>query len=546
MKNQSRLWMILGAVLAFALVATACGDDEPAAVDTSAADAAEAMAAEAMAEADAAQAQAEAAQAEADAAQAAVADAQAEADAAAAMAAEAEAALAAAQAEGEGSVDPEVVAELEAQMAEAMAEAEAAADRAADAEEAMEAAMMELEMSLAGSVVTVLGPETGSEAEGFLAGFEPLRERTGIVVRYSGTRDATTELNLAVEAGDPPDIVIIPQPGRILQFGESGDAVAIPDSIMANIGGSYDQFWFDLATTGGNVYGVPNKGDVKSLVWYSPQGFADNGYEIPQTWAELESLMEQMKGNGQTPWCVGIESGAATGWAFTDWMEDMMLRLHGPAVYDQWVSHEIPFNDPRVVEVAEFVGSIWFAEGNVSGGRDLISQRSFREMAAAHLNGECMMHRQANFAGAHYLEAGASSLGPDGDVNVFYLPTISAEFGTVVLGAGTHAVAFTDKPETLAVLEYIGTAEYANARIASDKGGFLSPNRDHDTSLYSSSFDRALAEILVSANPFRFDASDLMPGEVGAGEFWRSGTDYVSGSKTAQEFADDTEDAWPS
>ncbi|MYE96357.1 MAG: carbohydrate ABC transporter substrate-binding protein [Acidimicrobiaceae bacterium] len=546
MKNQSRLWMILGAVLAFALVATACGDDEPAAVDTSAADAAEAMAAEAMAEADAAQAQAEAAQAEADAAQAAVADAQAEADAAAAMAAEAEAALAAAQAEGEGSVDPEVVAELEAQMAEAMAEAEAAADRAADAEEAMEAAMMELEMSLAGSVVTVLGPETGSEAEGFLAGFEPLRERTGIVVRYSGTRDATTELNLAVEAGDPPDIVIIPQPGRILQFGESGDAVAIPDSIMANIGGSYDQFWFDLATTGGNVYGVPNKGDVKSLVWYSPQGFADNGYEIPQTWAELESLMEQMKGNGQTPWCVGIESGAATGWAFTDWMEDMMLRLHGPAVYDQWVSHEIPFNDPRVVEVAEFVGNIWFAEGNVSGGRDLISQRSFREMAAAHLNGECMMHRQANFAGAHYLEAGASSLGPDGDVNVFYLPTISDEFGTVVLGAGTHAVAFTDKPETLAVLEYIGTAEYANARIASDKGGFLSPNRDHDTSLYSSSFDRALAEILVSANPFRFDASDLMPGEVGAGEFWRSGTDYVSGSKTAQEFADDTEDAWPS
>ena len=544
MKKHSRLWLILGALLSLALVAAACGDDEPA--DTSAADAAaaaaEADAAAAEAEAEAAAADAAAAEAEAAAAEAAAADAQAEADAAAARAAEAEAALAAAMAEGEGAVDPEVVAELEAQMAEAQAEADAAAARAAEAE----AAMQEMEMSLAGSVVTILGPETGSEAEGFLAGFEPLRERTGIVVRYSGTRDATTELNLAVEAGDPPDIVIIPQPGRILQFGESGDAVAIPDSIMANIGGSYDQFWFDLATTGGNVYGVPNKGDVKSLVWYSPQDFADNGYEIPQSWAELEALMEQMKGNGQTPWCVGIESGAATGWAFTDWMEDMMLRIHGPAVYDQWVSHEIPFNDSRVVEVAEFVGSIWFAEGNVSGGRDLISQRSFREMAAAHLNGECMMHRQANFAGAHYLEAGASSLGPDGDVNVFYLPTISDEFGTVVLGAGTHAVAFTDKPETLAVLEYIGTAEYANARIMSDKGGFLSPNRDHDTSLYSSSFDRALAEILVSANPFRFDASDLMPGEVGAGEFWRSGTDYVSGSKTAQEFADDTEDAWPS
>ena len=542
MSKLSRLWMILGALLSLALVAAACGDDEPVA-DTSAADAAAAQAEAAAAEA---MAEAEAAQAEAEEAQAAVAAAQAEADAAAAEAAEAEAALAAAMAEGEGAVDPAVVADLEAQMADAMAEAEAAAARAADAEAAMEAAMMEMEMSLSGSVVTILGPETGSEAEGFLAGFEPLRERTGIVVRYSGTRDATTELNLAVEAGDPPDIVIIPQPGRIKQFGESGDAVALPQEMLDRISGSYDPFWFDLASTGGNVYGVPNKGDVKSLVWYSPQGFDGNGYDIPQTWAELETLMEQMKADGNTPWCVGIESGAATGWAFTDWMEDMMLRLHGPEVYDQWVAHEIPFNDPRVVAVATVVGDVWFAEGNVSGGRDLISQRSFREMAAAHLNGECMMHRQANFAGAHYLEAGASSLGPDGDVNVFYLPTVSDEYGTVVLGAGTHAVAFTDKPETLAVLEYIGTAEYANARILADKGGFLSPNRDHDTTLYSSSFDQGLAEILVSADPFRFDASDLMPGEVGAGEFWRSGTDYVSGSKTAQEFADDVEDAWPS
>lgn len=541
MKNQSRLWLMLGALLSFALVAAACGDDEPeTVVDTAAADAAEAAAADA-------QAEAEAAQAEADAAAAAAAEAQAEADAAANRAAEAEAALAAAMAEDDGSMDAEAMAELEAQLAEAQAEADAAADRAAEAEEAqMAAEAAQMDRSMAGLVVTILGPETGAEAEGFVAAFEPLRERTGIVVRYSGTRDATTELNLAVEAGDPPDIAIIPQPGRILQFGESGDAVAIPDSVLDSIGGSYDQFWFDLATTGGSVYGVPNKGDVKSLVWYSPQGFADAGYEIPATWADLEALMEQMKADGNTPWCVGIESGAATGWAFTDWMEDMMLRLHGPAVYDQWVSHDIPFDDPRVVEVAEFVGEIWFGEGNVSGGRDLISQRSFREMAAAHLNGECMMHRQANFAGAHYLEAGASSLGPDGDVNVFYLPTVSDDYGTVVLGAGTHAVAFTDKPETLVVLEYIGTAEYADTRILADKGGFLSPNRDHDTSLYSSSFDQGLAEILVSADPFRFDASDLMPGEVGAGEFWRSGTDYVSGSKTAQEFAEDTEDAWPS
>ncbi len=411
-------------------------------------------------------------------------------------------------------------------------------------EEPMAEEEPEEEMSLAGTVVNILGPETGPEAEGFLAGFEPFEARTGIDVQYSGTRDATTELNLALEGGNPPDIVIIPQPGRIIQFGESGDAVALPQSLLDSISGAYDPFWFDLATTGGQVYGVPNKGDVKSLVWYSPTLFAENGYAIPNTWAELEALTDQIKADGLTPWCIGIGSGDATGWVFTDWMEDMMLRLQGPDVYDQWVSHEIPFNDPRVVEVAEFVGDIWFEEGNVLGGRDLIAATGFKEASLPIADGDCVLHRQASFAGAFYTEIGAS-LGPNGDVNVFYLPTVSDEFGTVVLGAGTHAVAFTDKPETLAVMEYIGTAEYANARIMADKGGFLSPNREHDTSLYSSDFDRGLADILVSADPFRFDASDLMPGEVGAGEFWRSGTDYVSGSKTAQEFADDTENAWP-
>ncbi|WP_419917639.1 ABC transporter substrate-binding protein [Candidatus Poriferisocius sp.] len=401
-------------------------------------------------------------------------------------------------------------------------------------------------MSLAGTVVTILGPETGTEAEGFLAGFDPLTERTGITVNYSGNRDATTELSLALEAGNPPDIVIIPQPGRIIEFGEDGEAVALPQSLLDNISGAYDPFWFDLATTtGGQVYGVPNKGDVKSLVWYSPSLFDERGYEIPTSWDELEALTEKIKADGLVPWCIGIGSGDATGWVFTDWMEDMMLRIHGPDVYDQWVSHEIPFNDPRVVEVAEFVGDIWFGEGNVLGGRDLIASTGFQEAALPIIDGDCVLHRQANFAGAFFTAAEAS-LGPNGDVNVFYLPTISDEFGTVVLGAGTHAVAFTDKPETLAVMEYIGTAEYANARIMADKGGFLSPNREHDTSLYSSDFDRGLADILVSADPFRFDASDLMPPEVGAGEFWRSGTDYVSGSKSAQEFADDTEDAWPS
>ena len=122
-----KFWRVIAALAVFTLMASACGDGEEAAPDTSAADAALAQA----------QADATAAQAEADAAAA-------EADAAAAAAAEAEAALEAAMAEAEGAVDPEVVAQLEAELEAAQAEAAAAREEAeaaaAAAEEAAAAA----------------------------------------------------------------------------------------------------------------------------------------------------------------------------------------------------------------------------------------------------------------------------------------------------------------------------------------------------------------------------------------------------------------------
>jgi alpha-glucoside transport system substrate-binding protein len=281
-------------------------------------------------------------------------------------------------------------------------------------------------------------------------------------------------------------------------------------------------------------------------VWYSPKAFADAGYEIPKTMDELIALQDKIKADGAAPWCIGIESGDATGWTFTDWMEDVMLRLHGPDVYDQWVNHEIPFNDPKVKEVADYVGSIWFGEGNVAGGRDSIATTSFADAGKGLFDGSCLMHRQANFYSAQLKDAKADvTFGPDGDISVFYLPTISDKFGNVTLVAGTYAVAFNDKPETLAALKFLASPEYADARIAADKGGFLSANKKHNTKGYSSPLDQTLADILVNASPVRFDASDLMPGEVGAGSFWKEGTNFVAGASEVDEFLDAVEESWP-
>ena len=115
--------------------------------------------------------------------------------------------------------------------------------------------------------------------------------------------------------------------------------------------------WEGLYTVDGEVKALPWRANVKSTVWYSPAAFEEGGYEVPETLEELTALSDQIVADGGTPWCAGIESGVATGWPITDWFEDFMLRINGPEVYDQWVNHEIPFNDPKVKAVADAVGS---------------------------------------------------------------------------------------------------------------------------------------------------------------------------------------------
>ena len=79
------------------------------------------------------------------------------------------------------------------------------------------------------------------------------------------------------------------------------------------------------------------------------------------------------------PWCIGLGSGAATGWPATDWVEDIMLRTQPPEVYDAWVSNEMPFNDPRVINAVETFGTFALSDGWVQGGPGAVATTDFRD-----------------------------------------------------------------------------------------------------------------------------------------------------------------------
>lgn len=418
------------------------------------------------------------------------------------------------------------------------------ADDTSDTTEAME------EVDLSGTAVTITGPERSEpEAGAIQAVMDEFGAQHGITITYTGSADWESEVNIQVDAGAPPDISIFPQPGKLADFYRDGVVQALPDDVAATTATNWSDAWTIFGNVDGAQVGVPVKTDIKSLVWYKPALFAEKGYEIPTTFDAFVALTGEMIANGDTPLCVGIESGQATGWPFTDWVEEMMLRFEGADVYDQWVNHEIPFNDERVVAQMQAVLDLWNTPDMVFASGGTIASTAFQANGAPLVAGDCMMHRQASFFSNQFDEGTAFADGSEDAVDVFYFPSNE---GAPVLGAGTLAAAFRDAPEVWAVMNFMATPEYANARQVAqrelnggDLSGFLTAINGIELESYAP-LEQSMITSLTGADVVRFDASDLMPGDVGAGTFWTEGTSAVNGEQDAQEAADKIEASWPS
>ena len=368
---------------------------------------------------------------------------------------------------------------------------------------------------------------------------------TGIEIDYEGSGEFEAQLQVRVDGGNAPDIAFIPQPGLLARFAASGALKPVSAETKAMAEANYPADWLKYSTVDGQFYGAPFGSNVKSFVWYSPKTFTEKGYQIPETWDQLIALSNQIAAAGEKPWCVGIESGDATGWPATDWIEDFMLRTQTPEVYDQWTTHAIPFNDPRVAEAVNLAGTILKDPKFVNGGYGdvrSISTTSFQEGGLPITTGDCTLHRQASFYANQWPEN--TQVAEDGDVFAFYFPPVDASRGKPVLGGGEFTVAYADRPEVQAVQTYLASGEYANTRAK--LGNWVSANNKLEIANVSNPIDRLSVETLQDPNTvFRFDGSDLMPGEVGAGTFWKGMIDWINGKDTASTL-DFIENSWPS
>lgn len=398
-----------------------------------------------------------------------------------------------------------------------------------------------------GETVSLFSSIREQEADQLQDTFDLFTECTGITVQHDGSGEFEQQVVVQAEGGNAPDLAVFPQPGLLERMVEDGHVIEAPAEVEAKVDEGWTEDWKSYGTVDGSFYAAPLMASVKSFVWYSPTAFDESGYEVPETWDEMMDLTQQIAddhgSDSVKPWCAGIESGGATGWPATDWIEDTVLRSAGAEAYDDWVTNDLAFNSPEITEAVDMAGDILKNEDYVNGGigdSRSIATTSFNDGGLPILDGDCFMHRMASFYEAQWPEG--TDVSPDGDVFAFYLPGVTADESPLLV-AGEFVGAFNDNDATAAVQAFMASGEWANTRV--EIGGVTSANTAVDPSLASSDVLRLSIELLQDDSAVaRFDGSDMMPSEVGAGSFWSGMVDWIDGADT-ETVLDQIESSWP-
>ncbi|MDA4887433.1 ABC transporter substrate-binding protein [Streptomyces sp. MS2A] len=382
---------------------------------------------------------------------------------------------------------------------------------------------------LDGESLEVAAVWTGTEQENFKKVLAEFEKRTGAKVTFVPAQDPIINfLGSKIAGGAPPDVAMLPQPGAIKQAVEKGWAKPLGAEAAKELGENYSQGWQDIGKVDGKQYGVYYKAANKSLIWYNAQVFENAGASEPKTWDELLDTAQMIYDSGVAPFSVG----GADGWTLTDWFENVYLSQAGPEKYDQLAKHEIKWTDPSVKEALTTLAEIWGKKDFVAGGASGALQTEFPASVTQTFTGgdqpKAGMVYEGDFV---QVNIGETEAKVGTDAKVFPFPVVG-DTAPVVSG-GDAAVVFKDSKAAQALATWLASPDAA--AIQAKLGGFLSPNKSVDASVYPNEVQKKIAEALVAAgDDFRFDMSDQAPqafgGTPGKGE-WKTLQDFLKNPK---------------
>jgi alpha-glucoside transport system substrate-binding protein len=410
-------------------------------------------------------------------------------------------------------------------------------------------------VDLSGETVDALGIWGEEELEDFNAMTQPWIDDTGAEVDFVGTRDVNSVLTTRVSGGDPPDVALPASLGIFQDLAREGELTPLSEcpGLEEKVRDEYSEAIVELGTVDGELYGVFMKAGNKGTIWYNVPFFTDQGYEpltADSTFQDLLDLTEQIAADREAgthdvyPWSDAEEAGGGSGFPGSDWIQQIVLNEAGEDVYDQWVAHEIPYNDPQIMEAWEMFGQILLEDRYVLGGAQQALATRFSE-------GALPLFSEPPQAAMHYLGSFNSgfitdtTLGfPAGleagtDFDFFPFP------GGGVTGDANIMMLFNSDPATCSFAEWMAGAESQTVWV--ERGGFTSLNNQVDIASYPTELDGSVAEQLTASDTvFRFDADDAMPSGVGGdnGAVFTGVVDYLSGGNL-DEILQGIDDAFP-
>lgn len=367
-----------------------------------------------------------------------------------------------------------------------------------------------------GGTVHILGTWSGVEKDSFDAVMKPFTDQTGIKVSFEATKDLDAILQTKIAAGNPPDVTAAPGIGTLIKLARAGKVVTLDSKLdMTQLNSNYGADWINLGKIDGKLVTLYAWAGLKGLVWYDPKAFQAKGYQIPKTWADLITLQDRIKADGGKPWCIAMESQAASGWPGSDWHKEIVLSQSGATVYDNWWQGKQKWSSPEIKQAWTTWGQILGPNDvNVYGGKQYMIATTYTDGGQGLFSSppKCYMFNQGSFA-TSFFDGYTPKPTAGTDYAVFPLPDVStANAGAHVL-AGDAFVITKDTPQAVQLLKYLSTAQAQDIWVKRG-GGKIAINKQVSLSDYPDPIAKSLAQVVVDTRIGRYDAGDLMPSDM--------------------------------
>src|SRR3954453_17269403 len=363
--------------------------------------------------------------------------------------------------------------------------------------------------TLKGTTIEVAAKWTGPEQASFQKVLSAFEKQTGAKVNYASTGENTDAyLGPRIQAKQPPDIAILPQPGLVAQYAAKGDLKPLSGDVTAAIDANYTPYWKDLGSVEGKTYGVLVKAAYKSIIWYRAKAFDDAGVTPPVDWASFTKAAQTLSDAGSTP--LELAAGSGDSWTLTDWFENVYLSQAGPQMYDKLTKHQIKWTDASVTKALQTLAQVWGKPGFVAGGGAGALQQKFDgSVTDTFGKNKAAMVYGGDFAAAN-IATTSSKVGTD--AKVFAFPKTGAT-APAVLGGDT-AVALKDTKGAMALMKYLATTDAG--KVWAKGGGYISPDKNVKPDVYPDALTKQLVQQMQAAgDAARYDMSDQTPAAFG-------------------------------